>query len=255
MKYLKEFTEFNINCNKIFDSTEFNQYQFGIPIAQPLGPGYGWAVDPQKSIYGAQDSPYTDYYSRRTGLVNDLNDVIDWVYKGKKQIGNPKFDHFIDDIENIENLKILRVNENSHWGLIDVFISFEFNKQEYFGVFKDFNRPYQKPEIRTELFDNHQYRYMDKEYKLKFGNYLYKTLSNWFTPSKGYFKNLKENNRVKNRWGKPQNLKKNAIVEVMNEKIDENNNPFLILKHKEQLYYITGNDYYWFKWRFEKMKT
>jgi hypothetical protein len=46
-------------------------------------------------------------------------------------------------------------------------------------------------------------------------------------------------------------LKEGKIVEVMGFNEDENNDPFIILKIKDQTFYIDKNNFYWFNWRFK----
>ena len=63
--------------NKIFESSEFLQYQFGIePMGTQGGGGqYAFAQDPSLSYYNYQDSPYTDFYARQSGLIANLAQV------------------------------------------------------------------------------------------------------------------------------------------------------------------------------------
>jgi len=52
--------------------SDFNQFSQGGISPHSLGPGFGFAVDSKLSIYGNQDSPYTDQYSRTPMMVNTL---------------------------------------------------------------------------------------------------------------------------------------------------------------------------------------
>jgi hypothetical protein len=227
----------------------FNQFQFGTPMTTPLGPGYGFAVDPSLSIYGIQNSPYVDYYSRRVGMVNDLLSVIKQAYKTNAT--DYKHDYFIEDLDDFYDIKILRMNENQQ-GLLDIFVSFLFKEEEYFGVFKDYNVSFNKPVFKSELYESLEYPYIDYEYKIKLESYLYKILYNWFIPNKSFYVNLKENNIVKDDFGNSIPLKKNAIIEVLGYKKDELNKPYIELSYKNKIYYISENNYFWFNWRFEK---
>lgn len=251
MEKLFNFNHFKfINEHLITEDSEFNQYIFGGQGVSPLGPGYGFASDPRMSIFGIQDSPYVDYYSRKTGMINDLMNVIKKTYKPNSH--DYKFDYFIEDLDQYENIKILRMNENQQMKL-DIFISFDFKEKEYFGVFKNFNTDFNKPTFVSELYESREFEYIDYGYQLKLENYLFKILSNWFIPHKGFYKNLKENNIIKNEFGATQKLKKDYIIEVLgNQKID--NNYIVNVLYKKENYFITGNDYYWFNWRYEKLK-
>ena len=50
------------------------------------------------------------------------------------------------------------------------------------------------------------------------------------------------------------NLPKNRKVELINVDVDENNNPFIRIKYKNEIYKIDKNDYFFFKYWFETIK-
>ena len=248
---ITKFNKFNfINENLITEDygSEFLQYQFDLG-PQPMGPGYGFAYDPQVSIYGFSDSRYGDTYSRNRGMTKQLQDMMDYVYNGKDYV-NIKNDRFVEDLDYFDNLKILRLKENN-MGYLDVFISFDFNSSELFGVYKDFNW-ISKPTLKSEMFSDPRFSYVDREYTLKLSNYFYKVLSNWFAPELGFYKNLQEGNSLKDNMGKLFKLKENTIIELI--EVDTDDNPQLKIKVKNETYSIDKNNYYWFKYRFEKVK-
>lgn len=254
MKHLSNFNKYNWSKdNLITEDTEFFQYQFSQNTPNPLGPTHGFATNPDLSIYTGQDSPYTDHYSRTQGLINDLKGLIDHFYKNSQSIAMQKFDYFTEDIEYYDNLKILRMFENEA-GYLDIYISFEFNEQEYFGAFRNFNKPYVKPKFECELFTHNEYSYMNEEYQLKLKNFLRKLLNNWFIPKEGLYKNLKEECMLKDETGNKIPLKKDKTVNVKGYNVDENNMPYLIIEWKNNEYYLGGNDFYWFNWRFENIE-
>ena len=245
-KFLKE-------NNLITEGSEFMQYQFGIePMGTQGGGGqYAFAQDPSSSYYNYQDSPYTDFYSRQSGIVSNLNNIIKNTVN-KSGIFNRDFDAFSEDIELYKNLKILRIYQNTNIKL-DIFISFVFDNNEYFGVFKNFNG-ISKPKLDTELYTDPYYQYrFTSEYKIKLSNYFYKKIEKWFIPEKGFYKNLKIDNLVKDNMGNVFKLKKDQIVEILGYNINSDNKPYIILDIKGEKYHITNNDYYYFKWRFEKL--
>lgn len=239
--------------NKIFESSEFLQYQFGIePMGTQGGGGqYAFAQDPSLSYYNYQDSPYTDFYARQSGLIANLAQVTKNIRNQSNSIYKD-YDPFLEDIDLFKNIKILRIFENNNLKL-DVFISFNYDNNEYFGALKNFNG-LSKPKFESELFYEPEYQYrFDSEYKLKLSNFFYKKLEKWFIPEKGFYKNLKPNNRIKDTMGKLYEMKNEQIIEVLGYNISNDNNPYLIIKVKDKTYHIENNDYYYFKWRFEKM--
>ena len=249
MKLLK-FEEF------ILENSEFNQYQQGNVGMDAFGSGgYGFATDPGLSIYSDDNRVYQDQYARSAGTTNKLMQMAQGA--GKNLFNDPRFnrknDRFLEDSEYFKKLKILRMVQNQNLKL-DIYISFEFNEQEFFGVFKNFNGLIKPPALTSpELLNNNQYPYMDKEYFLKLNNFLYKKLYNWFKPKPGLYVNLKENNQIIDDMGRLLFLDKGKIVEVMGFNEDENNDPYITIKMKGQTYYIEKNNYFWFNWRFEEV--
>lgn len=236
------------NTELIKEGSEFLQYQFGIdPMG--TGPGYSFAIDPKLSYQNYQDSPYTDFYARQHGMVQNLINTM----KGHK-VGSDDFfkskNPFIEDIDLFSNLKILRMFENQKQKL-DVYVSFNYDDDEYFGVYKDFNY-ITKPKLESEIFydTRNQYR-MDQEYKVKLSNFYYKKLEKWFIPEKGWYKSLAEI-KVRDDMGKIFEINKNKQVEVLGHNVSRDNQPYITLGINDKKYTVSNNDYFYFNWRFEK---
>lgn len=240
--------------NIINEGSEFQQFQFGIePMGTAGGGGnFAFAQDPSASFFNYQDSPFTDFYARQSGLVSNLDQVM------KNMRGNTNLIYkdrnlFLEDVELYDDIKILRIFENNNTKL-DIFISFTFDKNEYFGAFRNYNGLV-RPTLESEIFFEPEYLYrFNSEYKLKLSNFFYKKLDKWFIPTNGIYKNMKNENRVKDKMGKLYEMNENQIVEVLGYNMNSNNKPYLIIKVKENTYHIENNDFYYFKWRFEKMK-
>jgi hypothetical protein len=255
MKKLWNYNKFKfINNNLIKEYSEFNQYQMGLDssTSNPLGPTYGWSTDPGLSIYGTdQDSPYTDYYARTSGSVNRLNAISKSVFNDIDQsILRSKTDAFLDDIDNFNNYKILRIylNDSLH---LNIFISFYYDEEEFFGVFKNFN--FGEPNLETEMYTDPRFMYIDKEYKLKMSIYFKKILNNWFLPKKNSYKNLKDNCPVKDTLGNIKYLKKNSIINIIGVDMEKDNSPYIIMKQNDNKYYLKDKNYYYFNYWFEKI--
>lgn len=245
---LLTFNKFSFIKEHLLEGSEFNQYQFGIEPF-PLGPGYGFAKDPSLSIYSDRDSPYVDYYARSAGVITDLLTLIK-SYQKPIDYEDIKYDHFLEDVDDFKNFKILRLNINES-GFLDVFISFELQENEFFGAYKNFNW-INKTKLVSELFTDPRYKYIDADYYLKIDNYFYKILENWFKPGKGYWKLLKEKIAIRDDFGKLHDLKEGALIKVVGVYDDENNKPYITIKLDENNYYIDNNNYYFFKYWFEK---
>ncbi len=234
----------------IKEDSQFLQYQFGIePFSSAAG--YAFAIDPKLSYQNYQDSPYTDFYSRQHGLVSNVLNIM----KGNRStLGDSLYkrdDAFIEDLELFENFKILRIFENQKLKL-DVYISFNYGDEEYFGVYKNFNY-ITKPKLECELFDDIRVQErMNQEYRLKFSNYVYKKLENWFIPENGWYKCLAENLKVRNEMGQFFEIPINKNIEIVNYNTTTDNQPYVTIEMNNEKYHINGNDYYYIKWRFEK---
>jgi hypothetical protein len=235
------------------EGSEFLQYQFGIePMGTQGGGGqYAFAQDPRMSQGNYQDSPFTDFYARQSGLVANLDQIVkgvrsqtDMIYKDANA--------FLEDINLYKNIKILRMFENNNLKL-DIFLSFEYDGDEFFGAFRNFNGLV-RPKLESELFYEPEYQYrFDGEYKLKLGNFFYKKLEKWFIPEKGFYKNQKNENRIKDNMGKLYEMKADQTVEVLGYNMSSDNKPYVIIKVQDTTYHVENNDYYFFKWRFEKL--
>ena len=239
----------------IRESSEFNQYQLGIDNGfggGALGPGYGFATDPGLSIYSPDSNPYVDMYARQSGTMSRLMQIIKQVSKEMMDdhIFVRKSDRFLEDIDEFKNIKILRIFANENLKL-NVYISFDFMEQEFFGVFRNFNASHTKPTFDTELLSDPKFSYIDKEYYLKLNQYIYKLVYNFFIPEPGMYKNLKEDCVVKDEMGQLKYLKEGKIVEVKGYNTDENNDPFIVLEIEGKKFNITGNNYFYFKYWYD----
>lgn len=250
---ISKFSRYSFLNEMKLNESEFLQYQFGIePMGTAGGGGaYQFAQDPRSSYYNYQDSPYTDFYARQSGLVANLNQAVKNI-RGQSDIIYKDENAFLEDINLYNNIKILRMFENNNLKL-DIFLSFEYNDKEYFGALRNFNG-LAKPKFESELYYEPEYQYrFDSEYKLKLGNFFYKKLEKWFIPDKGLYRNLKSDNRLKDNMGKLYEMQANQVVEVLGYNFSSDNKPYIIIKHKDHTYHVENNDYYYFKWRFQKL--
>lgn len=230
--------------------SDFNQFSQGGVSPNPLGPGYGFAVDPKLSIYGNQDSPYTDQYYRTPMMVNSLLGIMKQINKdGVTNYGSIKYDQFLEDVDDYKDLKILRITINSNQR-VDVFISFYFGDEEFFGVYKNFNW-IQKEDLKTDLFTDSRFTYIDKEYRLKLDNYFRKILEKWFKPQKSEYTSLKEVS-CRDKMGDKFMLPINSTIEVRNSNADKDGNSYIQFLYKGEPYVLNKNEYYYFNYWFEK---
>ena len=251
-KFLKENFEY-ISDYQHLNEDNFMQFAGGPAGSNLLGGevgSFGFAVDPSISIYSQQDSPYTSGYYASAYFVNKVIDIMKSVYKGDGDYGNVKFDHFLDDIDDYTNLKILRIVPNQNLSL-DVYISFMFHDDEFFGVYKNFNG-LQKPTLKSDIFTDRKYNYIDLEYSLKLDNYLFRLITNWFKPSVGFYDVLNDIVPCKNEMGESIELKKGQIVKVLGKNNGKDRKPYISMEYKGEILYLVHNNYFFFNYWFEK---
>jgi hypothetical protein len=243
---ISKFNKYNFlkeNLDILNESTEFADQQLGL-LSNPLGPSYGFATDKTMSIYSDDSGAYVDNYARTSQIMADLgrtNKNLNLFISGDMK---QKFDTFLDDIEEYQNLKILRIFINQNLG-IDIFISFDFMEEEFFGVFRNFNG-INKPRFDSDLLSDPRFCYINKEYYIKLNNYLYKILFNWFIPTPGDYLALGDL-IAKNVLGDNITIPKNSSIYIKGYNTNQNNEPYLIIKYKNEMYKIVKNDYYFFK--------
>lgn len=241
----------NFPEDMLSESSEFGDGQMG-QLSNPLGPGFGFAQDPQLGIYSDATSPYVDNYQRLSRTVQDLARVMKNLYgAGAISISKHKMDYFLEDVEEYKNLKILRIFENTKLNL-DVFVSFMFMDEEFFGVFRNFNG-IDKPVFDSDLYSDPRLTYIDGEYRLKTSNYFYKIIYNWFIPSICDYGVLTDELNVTNSLGEKHIIKKGKIITIKGYNTDADNKPFLMINFKDDIYKITGNDFFFFKYWCKKI--
>lgn len=250
LKYNKfNFISENMEISLIKESSEFGDMQMG---QSPLGPGFGQATDPTMSTYSDGSSPYVDNYERMSIIARDLTRVMKDLYSsGSLSISKHKLDYFLEDIDEYSDLKILRIFTNTKL-TIDIFISFNFMDEEFFGVYRDYNG-LNKPKLITDLYTDPRFRYIDNEYRLKLSNYFSKILFNWFIPSVGNYLIISDELKVKDSMGNNVFLQKGSTITVKGYNSDTNNQPFLIIKKEPEIYKLTNNDFFFFKYWCKKI--
>lgn len=251
IKYNKyQFLLDNWPAEFIKESSEFAQSQMN-QASSPLGPGYGMAVDPTMSIYSDTNNPYMDNYARMSQIVADLGRTMRELQGVTSGSFQNKIDYFLEDIEDYQNLKILRIFENTNLKL-DVYISFDFSEEEFFGVFRNFNG-INEPKLDSDLLSDPRFSYINREYYLKLKNYIYKILYNWFIMPPGDYKILSPDLKMKNSLGQAVRIKKGSTIYIKGYNTNADNNPFVIIKYKENIYELGDNDYFFLKYWLEKI--
>jgi len=210
---------------------------------------YGFSYDPNLSTYPNQYDSTVDPFTRNQLLVKGLRNQVN---RSQSEMNDLVFNKYLKDIEELDNIKILRMFVNN-MGFLDVFISFELFEIEFFGVFRSFNNTLQPIIFTSELYTDVNFSYINEEYRLKLSNHLKMILDNWFNPMICSYKSLK-NNTLRDLKGGFFEIKKDAVINIVGTNIDANRNKYAIVVYKDNKYFIKDNDFYYINYRYEKIK-
>lgn len=160
------------------------------------------------------------------------------------------FDNFFssqsENFFHIEELKIQRISKTNF--NIDLYFSFVFNEEEYFGFVKNYNTP--NPIIKCELYTKYS-RIFTKEFGIKFNGMLLKAFKSFFLIKNGKYQVLKVVPIINIITGDISYTKLDSVVNVIN---CSNDTIFIeINDSKEVTYKITNLDYYYFNYFFAKL--
>ncbi len=158
-----------------------------------------------------------------------------------------------DKFFHIDELKIQRISKANF--TIDIYFSFIFNGDEYFGYVKNYNTP--NPIIKCELYTKYS-KIFTKEFGIKFNGMLLKAFNSFFLIQNGKYKVLKSVPIINIITGDISYTKINSIIDVKN---CTNNIIFIIINNTNAVghpegcntYKITNLDYYYFNYFFQKI--
>lgn len=216
-------------------ASEFSQFNSEDNLT--FGAGYGFAVDRSISMDNTNDGAYSpaNKIGRLASIINKMNiNPFAQLNKG--------IDYFQEDIDEISDIIILKtvINKSND---IDVFISFKLEEDEYYGVFKNFNKD--KIDFKCELFTDVERGYADMSYRLKFSNLFFKIISNWYNIKKSEYTALTDI-ILYDYILSPITVKKGQKLKVIDCDIPKKE---IIVLYKDNRYTLRGNDCYYFKYR------
>jgi hypothetical protein len=146
------------------------------------------------------------------------------------------------DIQSMKIQRIAKINNISY----DVYVSFIIDEEEYWGIVK--NILSLNPEFTSEVFKDFDL-IQSKEWVIKLKGLVIKTIKNWLKPEPGMYKLL--NDEVicySTETGKMLKMSKGIEIEVIRAHSDK-----IIIKHESDYYNLTGDNYVYFNWWFEKI--
>lgn len=149
----------------------------------------------------------------------------------------------------LKELTIQRIYKKENGG-IDIYIEYKLDEEYAHGVFYNWGGDTYQIRFKTTLFDNFNLNYI---FKRKLEGILKKTLQKWFIPEEGEYTLLKDELPVWDEYGNKPVLKKGNKIKVV--KITRKDlKPNIHIIHNDKNYWITDEDYYFFKYWFVPVK-
>lgn len=151
------------------------------------------------------------------------------------------------DDQDITALKIIRIVKNTNLNY-DVFISFIIDGEEYWGVIK--NILSNDAKLKSEVFKDSEL-IQTKEWVIKLEGLLLKNVLNFLKPNSGFYKQLKDDVICFSAIdGKMLKMNIGTEIEVLKSYNDK-----IIFKHDGVKYHMTGDNFVYFNWWFEKIDS
>lgn len=220
-----------IKSNLILEFTEFNLQRHNpesIQVAQHVD-------NPQLSTnaFDKHEDLVRQSISRLGQLQGSLGSSSYKTLKSKLSLEN----------QDIKSLKIIRIVKNQNMNY-DVFVSFIIDDYEYWGVVKDITK---NPEFKSEVFKDNQL-IQTKEWVIKLKGLVIKNILRFLKPKSGFYKQIKDEVICFSSIdGKMLKMKSGSKIEILKSYDDK-----IIFKHKDEKYSLTGDNFIYFNWWFEK---
>lgn len=227
--------EITLNENKINELSEFNFQRFG----NPIHPWVNQPNDPNLSF---------DAYERHTDQARMANIRLNTILAGLIQTGdiyNKRQDRIIDR-QDLSNLVIQRMYDNDS-GDLDIYIKFEINKKEYFGVIKNFIH---NPELNSECFRDYDL-ILTKEWVIRTKGLIIKIIRRFLNVESGDYKALKEIYCTDNLTGKLYSITEGMKIKVLRAMDDK----IIAEIGNNIISTLDGKNFYFFNYYFTKIEN
>jgi hypothetical protein len=218
----------------ILEFTEFNLQRFNADSARASV----HVDDPQLSInaFDKFQDAIRQAMSRINGILFNL--------KGTSAYSNLRSKLALEhqDIQSLKIQRITKVNSISY----DVYLTFIINDEEYWGVIE--NIMGLNPKFTSEVFKDFDLL-QPKEWIIKIRGLIIKTVKMWLKPEPGVYKLLNDEVICYSvDTGKQLKMSQGIEIELVRSHDDK-----LVVKNENDYYNLTGDNYIYFNWWFQKI--
>jgi hypothetical protein len=218
----------------ILEFTEFNLQRFNADSARASV----HVDDPQLSInaFDKFQDAIRQAMSRINGILFNL--------KGTSAYSNLRSKLALEhqDIQSLKIQRITKVNSISY----DVYLTFIINDEEYWGVIE--NIMGLNPKFTSEVFKDFDLL-QPKEWIIKIRGLIIKTVKMWLKPEPGVYKLLNDEVICYSvDTGKQLKMSQGIEIELVRSHDDK-----LVVKNENEYYNLTGDNYIYFNWWFQKV--
>lgn len=146
------------------------------------------------------------------------------------------------DIQSLKIQKIIKVDSINY----DVYLSFVINEEEYWGKIE--NILGLSPKFNSEVFKDYDLL-QPQEWVIKTRGLIIKTVKIWLKPDPGTYKLLNDEVICYSvDTGKQLKMNKGIEIELVRAHDDK-----MIISHENEYYTLTGDNFIYFNWWFEKI--
>jgi hypothetical protein len=217
----------------ILEFTEFNAQRFNPDSVQA-----SVHVDDPKLSTNAFDK-HEDLVRQAVSRIGQLQGAL----MGSAAYRTLKSKLALEDQE-ITELKIIRIAKNALQ--YDIYISFKIKEEEYWGVIKDILG---NSEFKSEVFKDHDL-IQTKEWVIKLKGLIIKIIKNFLKPQFGKFKSLTDEIVCYSLvTGKMLKMNQGSEIEVLKSYDNK-----IIFEYENDKYALTGDNFIYFNWWFEKIE-
>jgi hypothetical protein len=218
----------------ILEWTEFSLQRFNAhsPTGQPN------VDDPQLST-NAFDK-HQDAIRQATARINDILFNL----KGTSAYSNLRSKLALED-QDIQSIKIQRIVKSNSVNY-DVYLVVKIDNEEYWGVINGINT--NDPKFKSEVFKDFDLL-QPKEWIIKIKGLVIKTIKTWLKPEPGMYRLINDEIICYSvDTGKQLRMDKGIEIELVRSHSDK-----IIVKHDTDYYNLTGDNFIYFNWWFEKI--